>query len=63
LIDACVLPTNTARLLGFDESPPPLLSLPDENRVPQVMSAGINFASGGSGILDGTGQTLVRTGP
>ncbi|KAK3141801.1 hypothetical protein QOZ80_4BG0338490 [Eleusine coracana subsp. coracana] len=50
------LADQLAQLLGFAESPPPFLSLREESRIPQMMSTGINFASGGSGILDGTGQ-------
>ncbi|TVU14895.1 hypothetical protein EJB05_38392, partial [Eragrostis curvula] len=54
------LADQLAQLLGFDESPPPLLSMPEESIVPQMMSTGINFASGGSGLLDGTGKDLCH---
>ncbi|XP_010935210.1 GDSL esterase/lipase At4g16230 [Elaeis guineensis] len=46
-----------ARQMGFQMSPPPYLSLP--NNTSQV---GVNYASGGSGILDSTGNhTLTMT--
>ncbi|XP_062224886.1 GDSL esterase/lipase At5g55050-like [Phragmites australis] len=49
------LADQLAQLLGFAESPAPFLSLPNASLVPQV-STGINFASGGSGLLDDTGN-------
>ncbi|GJN02072.1 hypothetical protein PR202_ga19390 [Eleusine coracana subsp. coracana] len=52
------LADQLAQLLGFAESPPPFLSLPNGSLIPQ-MSSGINFASGGSGIRDITGNGPV----
>nr|CAB3487931.1 unnamed protein product [Digitaria exilis] len=49
-----------AQLLQFDESPPPFLSLSNES-LSTRMSTGINFASGGSGLLDVTGNGPVCT--
>uniref|UniRef100_A0A0D9W863 GDSL esterase/lipase n=1 Tax=Leersia perrieri TaxID=77586 RepID=A0A0D9W863_9ORYZ len=51
------LADQLAQKLGFDKSPPPYLSLPDVAIIPQ-MSKGINFASGGSGLLDSTGPAV-----
>jgi len=50
------LADQIAKFLGFDESPPAFQSLPAEGIVPQMMKNGINFASGGSGLQDATGQ-------
>ncbi|TVU14893.1 hypothetical protein EJB05_38390, partial [Eragrostis curvula] len=52
------LADQLAQLLGFAESPPPFLSLPNASLIPQ-MSTGINFASGGSGLNDSTGNGPV----
>nr|XP_034606050.1 GDSL esterase/lipase At5g55050-like [Setaria viridis]TKW05956.1 hypothetical protein SEVIR_7G210300v2 [Setaria viridis] len=49
-----------AQLLQFDESPPPFLSLSNASLATR-MSTGINFASGGSGLLDATGNGPVCT--
>ncbi|KAL9688093.1 hypothetical protein QQ045_032506 [Rhodiola kirilowii] len=47
-----------AKLFGFRRSPPSFLSLVNQTRLLDMyMSKGINFASGGSGILNLTGQT------
>ncbi|XP_062224887.1 GDSL esterase/lipase At5g55050-like [Phragmites australis] len=59
------LADQLAQLLGFPESPPPFLSLPNDSLIPQ-MSKGISFASGGSGLLDNTsshacGEVLSMT--
>ncbi|XP_006653672.1 GDSL esterase/lipase At4g16230-like [Oryza brachyantha] len=51
------LADQIAQNLGFDKSPPPYLSLPDVTIISQ-MSKGINFASGGSGLLDSTGGAV-----
>ncbi|OEL13267.1 GDSL esterase/lipase [Dichanthelium oligosanthes] len=48
------LADQLAQLLGFAESPPALLSLSNASLFRQ-MSTGINFASGGSGLLPATG--------
>ncbi|KAJ8764328.1 hypothetical protein K2173_006068 [Erythroxylum novogranatense] len=55
---------NTAdqivRLLGFSASPPPFLSLVNHySTFRQRILEGVNFASGGSGILSGTGHGSV----
>ncbi|OAY76040.1 GDSL esterase/lipase [Ananas comosus] len=54
---------NTADLLaqqlGFPMSPPPFLSLSTPKCLTEQMFKGINFASGGSGILDQTGPLQV----
>ncbi|CAL5018811.1 unnamed protein product [Urochloa decumbens] len=47
-----------ARGLGFSRSPPAYLSLATEKAVRSHMYRGINFASGGSGLSDGTGRAL-----
>ncbi|OQU82133.1 hypothetical protein SORBI_3006G178300 [Sorghum bicolor] len=47
------LADHLAQELGFAESPPPFLSLSNAS---QWMSKGINFASGGSGLLLKTGN-------
>ncbi|KAL6882631.1 hypothetical protein ACP4OV_011321 [Aristida adscensionis] len=53
------LADQLAQLLGFSSgSPPAFLSLPDERRIPQMSSTGINFASGGSGLLVRTGLNV-----
>ncbi|KAL6882630.1 hypothetical protein ACP4OV_011320 [Aristida adscensionis] len=49
------LADQLAQLLGFPGSPPALLSLPNASLVSQMSSTGINFASGGSGLLNQTG--------
>jgi hypothetical protein len=43
-------------------SPPAYLSL-SEKALKSQMYKGINFASGGSGLADGTGKSLVRMCP
>ncbi|MQM22509.1 hypothetical protein Taro_055562 [Colocasia esculenta] len=43
-----------AKKLGFDKSPPAYLSITSDSRT----FKGVNFASGGSGILDVTGQNF-----
>ncbi|CAL9089075.1 unnamed protein product [Musa textilis] len=48
--------------MGFRRSPPPFLSL--ANKTNHQISRGlkgVNFASGGSGILDSTGSTITMT--
>ncbi|KAL5650320.1 hypothetical protein ACJX0J_041129, partial [Zea mays] len=51
------------QLLGFAESPPPLLSLTNAARLGRLKSTcGINFASGGSGLLPTTGGASVCGG-
>ncbi|CAN6563437.1 unnamed protein product [Malus baccata var. baccata] len=49
-----------AKFLGFELSPPPFLSLLDKKEGIYgkiiLLSKGVNFASGGSGILDETGK-------
>ncbi|XP_066343594.1 GDSL esterase/lipase At4g16230-like [Miscanthus floridulus] len=50
------LADKLAQELGFAESPPPFLSLSNAS---QWMSTGINFASGGSGLLPKTGNGPV----
>lgn len=52
------LADQLAQLLGFAESPPPYLSLSNASLISQ-MSTGINFASGGSGLLYKTGNGHV----
>ncbi|CAL5025971.1 unnamed protein product [Urochloa decumbens] len=52
------LADQLAQMLGFPESPPPLLSLPKSRLVPQMSRGGINFASGGAGLLDRTGPRV-----
>ncbi|PRQ47279.1 putative triacylglycerol lipase [Rosa chinensis] len=53
-----------AQLLKFYESPPPFLSFSDSNishfLIRTVPTTGINFASGGSGLLDSTGHKYKR---
>ncbi|KAM5546925.1 GDSL esterase/lipase [Rosa sericea] len=53
-----------AQLLKFYESPPPFLSFSDSNishfLIKTVPTTGINFASGGSGLLDSTGHKYIR---
>ncbi|CAN6280442.1 unnamed protein product [Urochloa humidicola] len=53
---------NTADLLalglGFRRSPPAYHSLTTEKAIRSHMYRGINFASGGSGLSDGTGRSL-----
>ncbi|CAN6253845.1 unnamed protein product [Urochloa humidicola] len=53
---------NTADLLalglGFGRSPPAFHSLTTEKALRSHMYRGINFASGGSGLSDGTGRAL-----
>jgi hypothetical protein len=51
---------RTAQFIGFSESPPAYASLPPE-RILGQMKTGINFASGGSGLNDLTGNGTVRT--
>ncbi|CAN6268891.1 unnamed protein product [Urochloa humidicola] len=53
------LADQLAQMLGFAESPPPFLPLSLSNAsVFRRMSAGINFASGGSGLLPTTGPQV-----
>ncbi|ONH97224.1 hypothetical protein PRUPE_7G177600 [Prunus persica] len=57
-----------AIFLGFKMSPPPFLSLLDKNkqlpkRMIRLLSRGVNFASGGSGILDDTGKQWGKVIP
>lgn len=50
-------------LLGYSESPPPFLSLVQnytENFKTEILK-GVNFASGGSGIRDATGERFVSS--
>ncbi|KAG2567995.1 GDSL esterase/lipase At5g55050-like [Panicum virgatum] len=49
------LADQLAQLLHFDESPPPFLSLSNAS-LKTRMRTGINFASGGSGLLIATGN-------
>ncbi|XP_020172777.1 GDSL esterase/lipase At1g33811-like [Aegilops tauschii subsp. strangulata] len=49
------LADQIAQLLGFKESPPAFLSLPAGGIIPH-MKDGINFASGGSGLQNQTGD-------
>ncbi|RCV34937.1 hypothetical protein SETIT_7G198400v2 [Setaria italica] len=44
-----------AQLLGFAKSPPPFLSLSNASVYQRMSTGGINFASGGSGLLPETG--------
>ncbi|KAF8656431.1 hypothetical protein HU200_060704 [Digitaria exilis] len=53
------LADQLAQLLGFDESPPAFLS-PSNASASRRTSTGINFASGGSGLLPTTGSQFVR---
>uniref|UniRef100_A0ACD5YK98 Uncharacterized protein n=1 Tax=Avena sativa TaxID=4498 RepID=A0ACD5YK98_AVESA len=51
---------SISRLLGFKRSPPAYLSLtPRTSRQIYKGFRGVNYASGGSGILDTTGNTLT----
>jgi hypothetical protein len=59
LSDQFVAVNSTAQLLGFAESPPPLLSLSNATSLISRMSTGISFASGGSGIRPETGNGPV----
>lgn len=53
---------SISRLLGFKRSPPAYLSLtPETSRQIVRGYRGVNYASGGSGILDTTGKTLTLT--
>ncbi|KXG26897.1 hypothetical protein SORBI_3006G178200 [Sorghum bicolor] len=59
------LADQLAQQLGFDESPPPFLSLKNAmaRRFSRLTSTGgINFASGGSGLLNTTGGSKVCGG-
>ncbi|CBI37762.3 unnamed protein product, partial [Vitis vinifera] len=48
-----------ANLTGFQISPPPFLSLVDsQSSMNKQFLKGVSFASGGSGLLDTTGQSL-----
>ncbi|WJZ83572.1 hypothetical protein VitviT2T_003242 [Vitis vinifera] len=50
---------NTVDFLGFQISPPPFLSLVDsQSSMNKQFLKGVSFASGGSGLLDTTGQSL-----
>ncbi|KAI5011630.1 hypothetical protein ZWY2020_013767 [Hordeum vulgare] len=51
------LADQLAQFLGFDESPPAFQSLPAKGIAAQ-MKNGVNFASGGSGLQNKTGQKL-----
>ncbi|KAI9181824.1 hypothetical protein LWI28_019002 [Acer negundo] len=48
-----------AKLMGHKGSPPPFLSQDSAFAVKRRSFRGINFASGGSGLLDITGQTML----
>nr|XP_019701859.1 GDSL esterase/lipase At5g55050-like [Elaeis guineensis] len=48
-----------AKMMGFKKSPPPFLSL-TSNTLLKHARRGINFASGGSGILETTGRRYVQ---
>ena len=48
--NVCVGTSTSAKLVGYKQSPPAFLSLRDGKQ----MIHGVNFASGGSGILDTT---------
>ncbi|XP_039134549.1 GDSL esterase/lipase At5g55050-like [Dioscorea cayenensis subsp. rotundata] len=48
-------PDYLARYMGFLQSPPPYLSITNENQ----MLRGVNFASAGSGILNSTGEGTI----
>uniref|UniRef100_J3LGY0 GDSL esterase/lipase n=1 Tax=Oryza brachyantha TaxID=4533 RepID=J3LGY0_ORYBR len=51
---------NSAKLVGFKRSPPAYLSLtPQTSRQLMRGFRGANYASGGSGILDTTGTTVI----
>ncbi|WVZ86735.1 hypothetical protein U9M48_033473 [Paspalum notatum var. saurae] len=53
------LADQLAQQLGFPESPPPFLSLPPEASQSHVsLDTGINFASGGAGLLERTGRSV-----
>ncbi|XP_044952234.1 GDSL esterase/lipase At5g55050-like [Hordeum vulgare subsp. vulgare] len=53
---------SISRLLGFKRSPPAYLSLtPETSRQIVRGYRGVNYASGGSGILDTTGNALTLT--
>ncbi|CAN6268894.1 unnamed protein product [Urochloa humidicola] len=54
------LADQLAQMLGFPESPPAFLSLPKSRLIPQMSRGGINFASGGAGLLDRTGPRVCR---
>ncbi|KAK1305187.1 GDSL esterase/lipase [Acorus calamus] len=54
-----VLSDYMAKVYGFKSSPPPFLSLTSET-FGKIFS-GVNFASGGSGILDTTGVEITMT--
>lgn len=58
---ACVC-VNIVKLMGYKRSPPPFLSLLAEKRkyfFKRNVLGGVNFASGGSGILRKTGKKFV----
>ncbi|PON61527.1 SGNH hydrolase-type esterase domain containing protein [Trema orientale] len=48
-----------AKLFGYERSPPHFISLNIEKSLLKKNFEGINFASGGSGLLDITGQSDV----
>ncbi|KAL6652230.1 hypothetical protein ACP70R_011155 [Stipagrostis hirtigluma subsp. patula] len=52
------LADQLAQLLGFQGSPPPFLPMTNASRIQQMSSTGINFASGGSGLLVRTGLNV-----
>ncbi|KAL3722766.1 hypothetical protein ACJRO7_035036 [Eucalyptus globulus] len=52
-----------AKLLGHKRSPPPFLSLNSTKALKRHSLNGMNFASGGSGILDMTGVTMMKVNP
>lgn len=56
----CNLFAILAQRFGFEMSPPPFLALQNEGIDQQILK-GVNFASGGSGILNQTGLIWVRT--
>ncbi|KAJ4829456.1 hypothetical protein Tsubulata_015708 [Turnera subulata] len=51
-----VLSDQIARRMGYDESPPPYLALVNSS---SSFMNGVNFASGGTGILDSTGWNVT----
>lgn len=48
----------SAKNFGYKRSPPPFLSL-NSTKLKKRSFTGINFASGGSGLFDLTGQSMV----
>ncbi|KAI4367369.1 hypothetical protein MLD38_023114 [Melastoma candidum] len=48
-----------AKLMGLESSPPPFLSINSTSSMKKYSMIGLNFASGGSGILDLTGENVT----